>query len=103
MSPSPDTPDNSAVQVALLRRNQELSILNQIAEALNRAVDLHEALDAALRLVADLLGLHSGWVWLLDETTHEATVAATLNLPASLANYPGRMRGGCLCLDTFRE
>lgn len=94
--------EDGDVEAALLRRNQELSILNAIAEALNRAVDLREALDAALRLVAELLGLHAGWVWLLDEDTGEASVAAQLNLPPSLAEHPARMRGGCLCLDTFR-
>jgi hypothetical protein len=45
---------------ALLRRNRELSILTAIAEGLNRAVDLREALGTALRLVAELLGLRTG-------------------------------------------
>ncbi|MCW5851804.1 MAG: GAF domain-containing sensor histidine kinase [Anaerolineae bacterium] len=94
--------DENPAEAELLRRNQELSILNAIAEALNRAVDLREALDQSLGLVADLLGLHAGWVWLLDEDSGEPHVAAQLNLPAGLARYPGRMRGGCLCLDTFR-
>ena len=94
--------DARRAEAELLRRNQELSILNAIAEALNRAVDLREALDQSLRLVADLLGLHAGWVWLLDEDSGEPHVAAQLNLPAGLARYPARMRGGCLCLDTFR-
>lgn len=103
MTTAPLSPIDPAItEAALLRRNQELSILNAIAEGLNRAIDLHEALDTALRLVADLLGLHSGWVWLLDEDTGEPQVAAQLNLPAGLAQYPARMRGGCLCLDTFR-
>lgn len=39
----------------LLRRNRELSVLNTIAEGLNRAVDLGEALRTAL--VAELLDL----------------------------------------------
>ena len=51
----------------LQRRNRELSILNAIAQALNREVDLPRALRAALAQVAELLDLHTGWVFLLDD------------------------------------
>ncbi len=85
----------------LLRRNRELSILNAIAEALNRSVDLPQALESVLRLVAELLDLRTGWVWLLDETTDEPYLAAAQFLPPGLANEPERMTGSCYCLDTF--
>ncbi|MGH2593704.1 MAG: histidine kinase [Anaerolineae bacterium] len=85
----------------LLRRNRELSILNAIAEALNRSVDLDQALENALRLVAELLDLRAGWVWLLDEVTGEPYLAAAQFLPPGLANEPERMTGSCYCLDTF--
>jgi two-component system NarL family sensor kinase len=85
----------------LQRRNLELSILNGIAEALNREVDLAPALDAALTQVAQLLDLKTGWVWLLREDTGEAYLAASLNLPPALAHHPRRMEGSCYCLDTF--
>jgi two-component system NarL family sensor kinase len=87
---------------ALVRRNKELQILNAIAEGLNRAVDLREALQTALRLVAELLGLRSGWVWLLDEETGEEILAAAQNLPPILRGQPRRMTGNCYCLRTFR-
>ena len=86
----------------LKRRNHELSILNAIAEALNREVDLGKALDAALAQVAALLGLRTGWVWLLREETGESYLAAAQNLPPALANSPHRMEGRCYCLDTYR-
>jgi two-component system NarL family sensor kinase len=86
----------------LERRNHELSILNAIAEALNREVDLSQALDAALAQVAELLGLRTGWVWLLREETGESYLAAAQNLPPALANSPHRMEGRCYCLDTYR-
>jgi two-component system NarL family sensor kinase len=86
----------------LLRLNRELSILNTIAEGLNRAVDLHEALQSALALVAELLGLRTGWVWLLDEETGEEILAAAQHLPPVLRDQPKRMTGTCYCLDTFR-
>jgi two-component system NarL family sensor kinase len=48
----------------LTRRNRELSILNAIAEALNREVDLVNALNATLAQVTELFELQTGWVWL---------------------------------------
>ena len=49
------------------RHNYELSVLNEIAQALNRSVDLDAALNASLVYVAQLFGLETGWVWLLNE------------------------------------
>lgn len=86
----------------LIRRNRELSILNTIAQALNRSVDLDQALHAALANVANLLDLQTGWIWLLDEKTGESYLAAAQNLPPALANNPRRMEGSCHCLDTYR-
>jgi two-component system NarL family sensor kinase len=86
----------------LTRRNRELSILNSIAQALNRQVDLSQALHAALAQVADLLDLQTGWIWLLREDTGESDLAAAQNLPPALANAPRRMEGSCYCLDTFQ-
>ena len=85
----------------LKRRNQELSILNTIAEALNREVDLDQALQTALQQVADLLDLHAGWIFLLNEESQAYYAAASLNLPPALADNPERMAGSCYCLDTY--
>ncbi len=88
----------------LERRNRELSILNAIASALNRQVDLTRALNAALAQAADLLDLRTGWIWLLREETGEPFLAAAQNLPRALIENPQRMAGGsCYCLDTFRS
>jgi two-component system NarL family sensor kinase len=87
---------------ALRRRNHELAILNEIAQALNREVDLGQALHSALTEVAALFGLQTGWIWLLREETGAAYLAAAKNLPPALADAPERMDGTCYCLDTFR-
>jgi two-component system NarL family sensor kinase len=84
----------------LQRHNRELSILNTIAQALNREVDLGRALHVTLAQVADLLDLHTGWIWLLRDG--KSYLAASQNLPPALANRPHRMEGSCYCLDTFR-
>jgi two-component system NarL family sensor kinase len=86
----------------LWRRNHELSILNAIAEALNREVDLSQALQTALAQAAELLGLRTGWVWLLREESGDSYLAASQNLPPALAKSPHRMEGTCYCLDTYR-
>lgn len=86
----------------LRRRNRELTILNTIAQALNHSIDLDQALGTALAQVAELLDLHTGWIWLLHEETGESYLAAAQNLPPALAGNPRRMEGTCYCLDTYR-
>jgi two-component system NarL family sensor kinase len=97
MSQQPETDSEK-----LRRRNDELSILNTIAQALNREIDLAQALQTALAQAAELLGLRTGWVWLLREDTDDSYLAAHQNLPPALANSPRRMEGRCYCLDTYR-
>src|SRR5262249_51886410 len=76
---------------------------NSIAQALNRSVEMAEALRAALAQVAELLGLSTGWIWLLDEETGESYLASAQNLPRALTKNAQRMSGSCYCLDTYRE
>ncbi|CAG1006256.1 partial Sensor histidine kinase LiaS, partial [Anaerolineae bacterium] len=85
----------------LQRRNRELSILNTIAEALNREVDLLRALSVALGHVATLLDLHTGWIFLVDEDTGETYLAATQDLPPVLVQHPRLRQNTCYCLDTY--
>ena len=87
----------------LERRTYELSIINSIARALNQSVDLQGALQLTLANVAQLLDLETGWIWLLNEETGNAYLAAAQNLPPALARNPARMEGACHCLDTFRS
>jgi two-component system NarL family sensor kinase len=86
----------------LQRRSRELSILKEIAEALNREVDLDRALQVALSQVVELFDLRTGWIWLLREDNDEPYLAAAQNLPPALADNPPRMEGSCYCLDMFR-
>lgn len=87
----------------LKKRNRELAILNAVAHALNQSIDLPQALDAALENVADLLDLSTSWIWLIDEDTGDAYLAASRNLPPALRDNPARMEGWCYCLDTYRK
>ena len=89
----------------LERLNHELSVLNGIARELNRSVNLDQALRYALSQVAELLGLRTGWIWLIQEPSPEPYLAAAQNLPPVLANDPRRMDGSgyCYCLDTYKK
>jgi two-component system, NarL family, sensor kinase len=87
---------------ALKRRNRELKILNQIAEALNRSTDLREILANTLAQVAELFDLQTGWVWLFREDGEVVYLAAAQNLPSGLLSHPDLMEGSCYCLDTYR-
>ena len=87
---------------SLLRRNRDVTILSAIAGQLNRKIDVHEALQEVLVQVTRLLGLQTGWVWLLGERD-APYLAAAQSLPPYLADHPQRMTGSCLCLDTFLE
>jgi two-component system, NarL family, sensor kinase len=85
------------------RGRRELTILNAIAEALNSAPDVQQAIDRTLAAVADLLGLRTGWIWLIDRETGQFYNAASLNLPPYLQE-PVRMTGrSCWCIDAYRD
>ncbi len=98
-------PEPSNNKKDLRRLNHELSVLNAIARELNRSVNLGEALEFTLAQVAELLGLRTGWIWLMNEDSSEPYLAAAQNLPPVLANDPRRMDGGgyCYCLDTYKK
>jgi two-component system, NarL family, sensor kinase len=89
----------------LERRNHELSVLNEIARQLNRSVELGEALGFTLSQVAELLGLRTAWIWLIDDSSPQPYLAAARNLPPALADDPRRMDGSgyCYCLDTYKK
>lgn len=110
METQPETPANDEAAVlhdhsetaSHSRLNRDVAILSIIAGHLNRKIDVHEALQEVLVHVTRLLGLQTGWVWLLDE--HDRPyLAAAQSLPPYLADYPERMTGSCLCLDTFLQ
>src|SRR5215467_5918577 len=100
MSAQPQDDTIHQESASLLRTNRELAVLYAIAGHLNRKVDVHDALQEVLAQVTRLLGLQTGWVWLLGEQG-SPYLAAAQALPPYLADHPERMTGSCLCLDTF--
>ncbi len=87
----------------LKQRNWELSVLNAIAESLNREVDLSQALKTTLSQVVELFNLKTGWIWLLHEDNEEPYLATSLSLPPALEDNPRKMEGWCTCLTSYVE
>ncbi len=82
--------------------SRELRILKTIAEALNGASNVDQALQTTLEQVAALLGLDAGWIWLTDPATGRFYSAVAQRLPPFLRE-PVRMSGNtCWCLGAFR-
>jgi two-component system, NarL family, sensor kinase len=95
--------DSDQHDQVLRQCSYELSKLNEIARTLNASVDLSTLLDQALKKVAGLLDLKTGWILLFDEKTGQPYTAATLNLPAGFRSQPERMNGWCYCLEKFKS
>jgi sigma-B regulation protein RsbU (phosphoserine phosphatase) len=83
---------------------EKLGKLNQIAQTLNRAVDVPGVLDAALGDLVVLMGLETAWVFLTDRAGHETGcgsgyhLAAHHNLPSALNPVNSdAWEGSCIC------
>lgn len=85
----------------LKRRNEELTILNSIAQNLNREVELNKALDATLHQLVDLLKLRTGWIWLFDKNNKSAYIAASYHLPPVFIEKPELLEGWCYCIEKY--
>lgn len=84
------------------QRVAELTTLNLLAQTLNRAVDLREALDSALEKVVELMGLRTAWLFLTDESG-SFRLAARHELPPAIT-YPGpAWSGECSCQELCTE
>ncbi|HMO58490.1 MAG TPA: SpoIIE family protein phosphatase [Roseiflexaceae bacterium] len=80
------------------RRVAELTTLNALAQTLNRALDLREALDSVLPHIVELMGLETGWIFLSDENGGYR-LAARHQLPPAI-EYPGQAwQGECTCQE----
>src|SRR5262245_33097685 len=86
-----------------LTETRALQVLKSVAEALNSAATEQRAASEALRRMAELLGVETGWVWLRDPASENFYSAAVQNLPPYLQE-PIRMTGrSCWCLELFRR
>jgi sigma-B regulation protein RsbU (phosphoserine phosphatase) len=85
---------------------QDLETLNKISEALNRAVNIPAALNTALADLVTLMGLETGWIFLIDPNAQSRrwgkgyVLAAHHNLPPDISPANEAMwNRGCDCQD----
>jgi GAF domain-containing protein len=76
-----------------LTTERQIEALRRVSGAIAESADLPSLMATALEEVCDLLGLHSGWVYLLDEETEEPTLLTSQQLPpVSIATSKARKR-----------
>ena len=86
-----------------LSQTRALRVLKEVAEALNSASTEQQAAGEALKRMADLLGVATGWLWLRDPASSRFYNAAVQSLPPYLQE-PVRMTGrSCWCLELFQS
>lgn len=89
---------------------EDLKTLNRISETLNQSADVQSALNSALVSLVHLMGLESGWVFLVNPMAMDRqwgpgfTLAAHHNLPPGLALDQGDVwEKGCDCQDLCKK
>ncbi len=85
----------------LQQQNQALTILNTIAQNLNKEVHLEKALNSALQQITQLLQLKTAWIWLFNADTKMAYIAAAINLPPVFEEKPELLTGWCWCIEKY--
>jgi sigma-B regulation protein RsbU (phosphoserine phosphatase) len=85
-------------------RLDDLTTLVQITEILNQSVDVQAMLTSTLAKLLELMGLETGWIFLVDPGAQDArwgpgfVLAAHHNLPPALApDSSDAWDGGCQC------
>jgi nitrate/nitrite-specific signal transduction histidine kinase len=76
----------------LERRNQELSVLNEVALAASQLLDLQQILDLALDTVVDMLGMQAGSIYLRDEESGRFTQRACRGISEAQCRKIERLR-----------
>ncbi|WP_449538511.1 GAF domain-containing sensor histidine kinase [Ferdinandcohnia sp. Marseille-Q9671] len=85
-------------------RFEEISILKEIAELLNEGTDTKGVLSDVLKKLLQVTGLHSGWIFLIDETGTHHLVADEALPPALASNNKKRMcQGKCWCVNKYNN
>lgn len=93
-----DVTEEKRMEEALVRRNEQLSILNAVATTVNESLDLEEILGKALDEVLRLTGIEAGAIFLQEETLGNLEMLAHRGLSeeaARLASRLGMLDGAC--------
>lgn len=93
-----DVTEEKRIKEDLVRKNQQLAILNKISTTVNETLDLTEMLERALSEVLRLTGIDVGAIFLLNESLGDLNLMAHKGLSkeaAQLAAQLGMLDGSC--------
>ena len=93
-----DVTEERRTKESLVRRNQQLSILNEIALTVNQSLNLEDILDRALDGILRLTHIDVGAIFLQDEAAGDLKLMAYRGLSeeaARLAAHIGLLDGSC--------
>lgn len=83
---------------------EDITILKEIAELLNEGTDTTNILSGVLKKLLHVTGLHTGWIFLIDENGMHHLVADAALPPALANNNKQRMcHGDCWCVDKYNN
>jgi len=99
-----DITEAKRMQEEMLARNRELSVLNDVAAAVNRSLKLDEVLGAALDKSMKILGKCQAGLFLYDEESQRLKMAASRRIPSSVLDDESQFSPeDCLCGQAFRK
>jgi len=92
------------IQEEILARNRELSVMNDVAAAVNRSLRLDEILDAALDKSMEIVGKSEAGAFLYDEESRRLKLAASRDIPSSVLVDESKFSPEeCLCGYAFKK
>lgn len=99
-----DITEAKRMQEEMLARNRELSLMNDVAAAVNRSLNLDEVLDAALDKSMKIVGRCQAGIFLYDDESHRLRMAASRGIPSSVLDDEAQLvPEDCLCGLAFRK
>jgi signal transduction histidine kinase len=82
----------------LSRSNRRLEAMNRIAMAANLEQEIHDILYQIIRIILDVFGLESGWIYLYDPDRKQFHLASWHGVPEALQAALLHQPGDALCV-----
>ena len=86
-----DVTEERKIEESLVRRNEQLSILNALATTVNQSLDLEDILGQALDEVLRLTSIDAGAIFLHEEMLGDLELLAHCGLSEEAARLPSRL------------
>jgi len=93
-----DVTEERQLRESLVRRNQQLAILNAVATTVNKSLDIKEILDLALKEVIQRMKLDVGAIFLMEDILGQLNLVAHFGLSeetAQMVSQFGMLESSC--------